>query len=367
MTENRYHFLIGTDDWTCEQDRMEIEAAARRSDATIVTGVHVDLPPTRQRNRGIEDGTLPDACLEVVARELTGKGLPGESKLRMDKRVTSAGACFVVVLAEVPVGPPSAGDPVSARPLQVLPWLDVPSRRLKVNEKDGTLLVLISGGCFLAGDPPFSVTLPPFWLAPFAITNLQYARFVAESGCLRSREATDGRSTPKDWPPLDRPDHPVAWVSWEDAKAYCDWAGLRLPSELEWEKGARGVDGRTYPWGNEWDPSRCRGGEGPGGASTSPVWDYPQGRSPWGLHHMAGNVWEWCADGYAADAYQHYRQGQVLLATTDPQRLVRGGAWSCRDSHAMRAAFRNCASPDRRVDRYGFRAALTAESKDSPS
>ncbi len=165
------------------------------------------------------------------------------------------------------------------------------------NEPDGTPLALVPGGIFLAGGPgadegggePFPVELPPFYLALHPVTNAQYLGFV---------EATDHRPPE---PPKGSPvwqgrrflpefaDHPVVYVSWQDARAYCRWAGVRLPSELEWEKGARGVDGRHYPWGDAWHEASCRNGRNravrrPAGCGSSrrrACGPLPDGRNVW--------------------------------------------------------------------------------------
>ncbi len=221
-------------------------------------------------------------------------------------------------------------------------------------------LILIPAGEFLMGSDPWQdrhtredelpqhhLYLPAYHMAKTPVTNAQYAAFI---------DAT-GRDPPLHWqaggPPAGSEDHPVVWVTWRDAMAYCRWLSkttgrfYRLPSEAEWEKAARGMEGPIYPWGDE-PPSENRCNFGENVRDTTPVGIYsPQGDSPYGCVDMAGNVWEWCAStlgkSYPYDVAEDEWSAAYLEGAG--RRVLRGGSWF-EGVYRARCAYRGRDNPD---------------------
>ncbi len=219
-------------------------------------------------------------------------------------------------------------------------------------DRDGELF------CLGQEAPQIRPFVPAFYIGVYAVTNQQFARFLdlrrpspaQLSRWMPTAEHILPPASPRGRylvdPGYER--HPAIHLSWDGASSYCAWAGLRLPSEIEWEKAARGTDGRIFPWGNEWDEGRLRwhGGDRPEGETTAPVEAYPGGRSPYGLFQMAGNIEEWCSDRYRPDAYRQYAGGDLTAPPTGYGRVVRGGNCLRRNRLGFRCAMRRGNDPE---------------------
>jgi sulfatase modifying factor 1 len=224
--------------------------------------------------------------------------------------------------------------------------------------RDGAMMVTIPGGEFLMGSPDAQgepderpqhrIHASEFLIDKTEVTWRQLRKFTESSGSPLPREPIGG--TPDDYP--------AAFVLWDEAKAYCEWVGGRLPTEAEWEKAARGTDGYTYPWGDQWDSRRCNSISG-GLHRPESVGSHPGCVSPYGVLDMAGSVWEWCADRYGETYYAESLSHDPKGPTSGRLRVMRGGAWMSQPSW-VRAAYRFKGSPTSRNVDHGFRCAWDA-------
>lgn len=232
--------------------------------------------------------------------------------------------------------------------------------------------------------PQHSVYLDAYWIGQTEVTNTMYSVFTEATGYLTVAERegwgvcyTDGgweQVTQANWYQPQGPDStiegyenlPVVQVALEDAAAYCTWAGMRLPTEAEWEKAARGAQGQTYPWGNDapsgvllnfadqsLDVDWSLDDINDGFVFTAPVGSFPAGAGPYGALDMAGNVWEWTSDWYSDSYYGNSPAQNPTGPASGEWRVIRGGAWDSVDY--IRSAFRNAYDPQARFDNLGFR------------
>jgi iron(II)-dependent oxidoreductase len=216
--------------------------------------------------------------------------------------------------------------------------------------------------------PQRTVELPAFRIDKYPVTNAQYARFVAATGNRPPIHWENGKI------PEGMELNPVTMVSWFDAKRYAEWAGKRLPTEAEWERAARGTDGRRWPWGDDMDSSRLNTYYLLG--STTEVEKYPSGASPDGVMDMAGNVSEWVADDFqpypGGNAPSELFQAKVpvlpktsaerslkvvdFMSTKEKYKVLRGGSWKS-DPFSTSAYHRNFSWPNFASNFFGFRCA----------
>jgi formylglycine-generating enzyme required for sulfatase activity len=219
------------------------------------------------------------------------------------------------------------------------------------------IMVEIPAGPFAVGTdsgepneaPAHEVDLPAFIIDKFEVANADFAVFVEATGYQTYAEK-QGRTSWRAAYTEGKDSHPVVYVTFDDALAYCTWAGKRLPAEAEWEKAARGPEGFVFPWGNEWDPTKANGKES-GLRGTAAVGSYPP--NAYGLCDMAGNVWEWVDSPYEAYPGSDYQDSKY----SPDLRGLRGGGWF-DDEDQVRATNRNAGDPTITAnDDIGFRCA----------
>ena len=276
---------------------------------------------------------------------------------------------------------------------------------MRINPKDGAEMVWVPAGTFLMGStdeqtaaalkewpedlqsqvavnllkmgkfsldaekPQRKVYLDGYWMYKYEVTVAQYRKFC--------------KATKREMPPAPdwgwKDDHPMVRVTWQDAADYAKWAGVSLPTEAQWEKAARGTDGRTYPWGNKWDASKCANSVETELKSAQPAGSHASDASPYGCMDMAGNVLECCADWYDPNYYKNAPTrnpkgpseavkftvptfGDSIIASV---RVLRGGSWYPGHDHYgnFQCAGRYFSGPSRRRSDSGFRCARTADRK----
>lgn len=291
--------------------------------------------------------------------------------------------------------------------MPILRWLilavvfsDQPSA-LSSEASDG--MALIPAGEFFMGSPAGTDSLPDerpqrlvylssYFIDRYEVTNEAYVAFVKTTGHRTPANANPASTLWNDEIPMTGIErHPVVNVSWNDAAAYCQWAGKRLPTEAEWEKAARGTDARRYPWGNVWDIAKANSasywagrtveftsgadweafwvtGEGAklakekglkGEVLTMPVGSFPQSLSPYGLYDMAGNVGEWVQDWYDPNYYRSASLSNPAGPERGAIKSMRGGSW-LKPAVSLRTTDRDWGTLDSRPSGTGFRCAKDA-------
>jgi len=257
----------------------------------------------------------------------------------------------------------------------------------KIWPSDGAEMVLVPAGTFKMGSttddkeayqnemPLHDVYLDAFWIDRMEVTNRMYAQCVADGACelpnIAGQPIFSSRTRLEYYNNPEFADYPVIYVNWYEADSYCSWAGKRLPTEAEWEKAARGTDGRKYPWGNaningkrlnyadrntsfQWSIGLFDDGY----ADTAPVGTYSEGASPYGVLDMAGNVWEWVSDWYADEYYKTSPSENPTGPAEGGYKILRGGSWQ-NSNFGIRPTMRSRINPNISYPYLGFRCAIS--------
>ncbi|MGE0710643.1 MAG: SUMF1/EgtB/PvdO family nonheme iron enzyme [Planctomycetota bacterium] len=356
------------------KDDPQLVAALERTERRLRVQQH-----EREARRAEQAGRLADAIVAYraaaeVSREEGTKKAMGAAIERCEarQREQSAAADRAARLARALTQLKESKVEEATKELEALVAErdEDPARRLLALARAVQGMVYVPPGEFLMGSAPGEgvpadeqpqrrLHVPGFFISRTEVTNEEFSRFVEAKGGETPRHWSTPRRLPSGQVEgrtyaRDIGHHPVVWVSWERAREYAAWRGAQLPSEVEWEKAARGTDGRTYPWGEgtnvrahiQADPTRLRR------APTAPVGAHAQDKSPWGVYDMAGNVQEWTRDDFAP-----YPGAPADAQRRADRKVVRGGAWRWPWSDA-RCAIRQDAAPTYANDKIGLRVVV---------
>lgn len=336
--------------WKAVQSLAQLRTSERSSRLALMDKFTKDFPvdnPHLKELEGLRKRFEQEARTPPVEKSPTAGPLPSK------ERPTPTGATSKASSAEE-----LKGIEVASLPTYKIPQL-IP-RQKEFTGKDGVPMVLIPGGEFIMGSeekpeerPPHPVYLADYFIDIFEVTTSLYRRFLVmtkHESPYKWEDVLEGRDDNK----------PVIGVTHHDAVAYCRWAEKRLPTEAEWEKAARSTDQRRFPWGNE-EPSEVRGNFGhccgwKGYSLLSAVGTTEQGKSLYGVHDLAGNVWEWVSDWYAPDYYKKSPSSNPTGPSTGDRKVIRGGSWSNAVAD-LRVTARDRVPPAYKNMSLGFRCA----------
>jgi formylglycine-generating enzyme required for sulfatase activity len=274
----------------------------------------------------------------------------------LEKERTATYQKLLAQLQNIDETPPPAPQPPASKATAEPRLKPDPTQEPFIHKKTGLEFIKIPAGEFLYSDKNFRIYLPEFWMSKTPVTFAVYQQFIRENPDYSVPFSDEDLAEPYNWElhwrsyPADKAEHPVVLVSWYDAQAFCEWAGVQLPTEEQWEKAARGSDGRSFPWGNHIPTNElCNFGGNVGG--TTPVGRYdPQGNSPYGCVDMSGNVWEWCLNKFDIPE-------DITIDENNDPRVSRGGSWLTEQT-GVQATFFFDSLPEAYDIESGFRVVL---------
>ncbi len=315
--------------------------------ALVVVGVIAAYLVFNQKKPAVQ-ASLPSPTVEETTANVELQPSPTASlEPTVQATLQETALPVVVVSVPTPTEEPGIGIPITSG-------------------KDGMTQLYIPAGSFTMGSdfgqsdemPVHQVVLSAFWIDKTEVTNAMYAQCVRDQACLKPLVVASS-SRANYYSSSEFADYPVMGVTYTDAKAYCEWSGRRLPTEAEWEKAARGLEGNNYPWGNE-NPSCSTTNSLGCTGDTEKVGSIPAGASDFGVLDMTGNVFEWVSDFYQ----QTYYETSPLVNPAGPSegtvQIARGGAWDS-NANVIRVTNRTMMNANTKSNNVGFRCALSGE------